>query len=136
MAALTLNEVILCGRLTADVELKSTGSGKSVATFSIALNRPKTNGSTEQQADFPSCVAWDKTAEFISTYFRKGDSLYIRGKLRTRSYKDKDGKTVFVTEIYADEARFVDSKAATAQTTHGAPSFDEYEVSGGDDLPF
>lgn len=145
MATLVLNEVILCGRLTSDVELKSTGSGKSVATFSIALNRPKANDSTEQKADFPPCVAWDKTAEFISKYFRKGDSICINGELRTRSYKDNSGRTVFVMEVYANKARFVDSKAATTQAApaaNAAPSFATFsahsfeECDADEDLPF
>jgi single-strand DNA-binding protein len=141
MAALTLNEVILCGRLTADVELKSTGSGKSVAAFSLALNRPKANDGTEQKADFPPCVAWDKTAEFISKYFRKGDSICINGELRTRSYKDNSGRTVFVMEVYANKARFVDNKAtAAAPATNAAsraaaPSFEDY-ADAYEDLPF
>lgn len=131
MSALNLNEVLLCGRLTADVELKQTESGRSVITFNLAINRPRGTNSTAQAADFPSCVAWDKTAEFIAQYFKKGDSLYIRAKVRTRNYKDKaTGRTVYVTEFVADEARFVDNK-----TTHEEPP--QFEtINDSDDLPF
>ena len=135
MSALNLNEVLLCGRLTADIELKQTESGRSVCGFNIAINRPKAKDSTEQAADFPSCVAWDKTAEFIAKYFKKGDSLYIRGKLRTRTYKDKaTGRTVYVTEIVADEARFVDNKGSEPPKYAEPAQFEEIKDDG--DLPF
>lgn len=131
MSALNLNEVLLCGRITADIELKQTESGRSVTTFNLAINRPR--GANSTAADFPSIVAWDKTAEFISQYFKKGDSLYIRGKLRTRNYKDKaTGRTVYVTEIVADEARFVDNKAAP--TYEEPPQLET--LNDGEDLPF
>ena len=111
MSALNWNRTELCGRLTADVELKQTQSGLSVVTFTIAVNRPRAKDSTEQKADFISCVAWDKRAEFIAKYFGKGDSIFILGKLQTRNYKARDGHTVYITEVVIDEAQFVDSKA-------------------------
>lgn len=133
MSALNLNEVILCGRLTADVELKSTQSGRNVCSFNLAINRPRTANSTERAADFPSCVAWDKTAEFIAKYFKKGDSLYIRAKLRTRNYKDREGRTVYVTEFVAYEAQFVDNKNGDAPKLADAPQF---ETIDDENLPF
>lgn len=132
MGALNLNKVTLCGRLTADVELKATPSGRSVISFNIAVNRPRGKDNAEQKADFLNCVAWDKTAEFISKYFHKGESLYIEGALRTRNYKDKDGRTVYVTEVYISDVRFVDSKS-TATMPEGAPHFEEFND---DNLPF
>ena len=111
MSALNLNKVILCGRLTADIEIKLTQSARNVATFTIAVNRPKAKDSTKQEADFVPCVAWDKTAEFIRDYFHKGDSVCIVGKIRTRNY-EKDGRKVYITEVVIDEAHFVDSKGA------------------------
>lgn len=133
MSVLNLNKVILCGRLTADAELKATQSGRSVLSFNLAINRPRGKDSTEQKADFISCVAWDKTAEFISKYFHKGDSVCIIGRLRTRNYKDKDGRAVYVTEVYIDEAQFVDNKAPTAQSGE-APILEPN--AGEDGLPF
>lgn len=114
MSALNLNKIMMCGRLTADVELKATQSGRNVCSFTLAVNQPKQKDSVEQKADFFNCVAWDKTAEFITRYFSKGNSLFIIGKLRNRSYKDREGRTVYVTEVYIDEASFVDSKASNA----------------------
>lgn len=135
MSALNLNKVIFCGRLTADVELKATPSGQSVVTFTIAINRPRAKDSTEQKADFLSCVAWEKKAEFISRYFKKGDSIYLESEARTRNYKNQEGRMVYVTEFLVTEARFVDNKSAT-----DAPSFTETpnfeEIKDGDDLPF
>lgn len=128
MSALNLNEVIFCGRLTADIELKATESGRSVISFTLAINRPRGANSTEQAADFPSCVAWDKTAEFIAKYFKKGDSLYIRANVRTRNYKDREGRTVYVTEFVANDARFVDNKATAAAAAPASYEADDEQL--------
>lgn len=111
MASLNLNKVVLCGRLTADVELKQTQSGVSVCSFSIAVNR-KYAKEGEQQADFINCQAWRGTAEFISKYFRKGSSICITGSIQTRSWNDQNGNKRYATEVVADEAMFVDSKGS------------------------
>lgn len=135
MSALNLNKVIFCGRLTADVELKATPSGQSVVTFTLAINRPRSKDGAEQKADFLSCVAWEKKAEFISRYFKKGDSIYLEGEARTRNYKDKEGRTVYVTEFLVNEARFVDSKSTAADPSI-PPAIDTITPSGDEDLPF
>ena len=122
MSALYFNKVMQCGRLTADTELRMTQGGQSVVSFTLAVNRPRAKDGTEQKADFLQCVAWDKTAEFISKYFHKGDALFIVGKLQTRSYKAREGHTVYVTEIVVDEAHFVDSKETAAQPAIAEPS--------------
>ena len=135
MSVLNYNKVIECGRLTADVELRMTQSERSVVSFTLAVNRPRPKDGTEQKADFLQCVAWDKTAEFISKYFHKGDALFIEGKLQTRSYKAKEGHTVYVTEIVVDAAQFVDSKSdAAAQPSGALPSFEP--LSTDEQLPF
>lgn len=135
MSALYFNKVMQCGRLTADVELRMTQGGQSVASFSLAVNRPRAKDGKEQKADFLQCVAWDKTAEFISKYFRKGDALFIVGKLQTRSYKAREGHTVYVTEIVIDEAHFVDSKGTAEEQTSGElPQFEP--LSTDEQLPF
>lgn len=140
MSALNFNKVMLCGRLTADVELKMTAQGgQSVASFTLAINRPKGKDEKEQSADFIRCVAWEKRAEFIAQYFKKGDSLFVVGKIRTRSYKDREGRTVYVTEIVVDEAQFVDSKNTTdtQQPANGYSSAPNFEtVDPDDDMPF
>ena len=136
MSVLNFNKVMQCGRITADIELRMTQGGQSVVSFTLAVNRPRSKDGTEQKADFLQCVAWDKTAEFIQKYFHKGDALFIVGKLQTRSYKAREGHTVYVTEIVVDEAHFVDSKStAEAQPTSGElPSYDP--LSADDKPPF
>lgn len=135
MSALYFNKVMQCGRLTADVELRVTQGGQNVVSFSLAVNRPRAKDGKEQKADFLQCVAWDKTAEFISKYFRKGDALFIVGKLQTRSYKAREGHTVYVTEIVIDEAHFVDSKGTAEEQTSGElPQFEP--LSTDEQLPF
>lgn len=115
MASLNLNKVILCGRLTADVELKSTQTGISVCSFTLAVNR-KYQKDGEQTADFINCVAWRQTAEFISRYFKKGNSLCVTGEIQTRNFTDQSGAKRYVTEVLVDDARFVDGKNEGSQT--------------------
>jgi single-strand DNA-binding protein len=141
MASLNLNKVILCGRLTADVELKQTQSGVHVCSFTIAVNR-RIAKEGDQQADFISVVAWRQTAEFISKYFKKGSSICVSGSIQTRSWKDNNGNNRYATEVVAEEAMFVDSKSesgnhdspAFASQAPTAPNFEELKTD--DDLPF
>lgn len=112
MANFNFNKVILGGRLTADPELKTTPSGISVTSFTIAVNRRFGNGGDGQpQADFINITAWRQTAEFITRYFRKASSICIVGSIQTRSWTDQNGQKRFATEIVADEAYFVDAKS-------------------------
>ena len=156
MSSLNLNKVILCGRLTADPELKQTTSGIAVVSFTLAVNRRfqarGADGSQtqQQQADFVSVVAWRQTAEFISRYFRKGSALCITGSIQTRTWQDRQGQKRYATEVVADEAMFVDSKneggAANGQfaDSYTAPSYSSApasvpkfeELKTDDDLPF
>lgn len=101
-----MNIVMLSGRLTADPELKTTQSGTPVCTFILAVDRP----TKDENADFPTVVAWRETAEFVSRYLRKGRNIIVRGEVRTRNYEDKDGKRHKVTEIQTDRIEFADSK--------------------------
>lgn len=111
MANFSFNKVILGGRLTADPELKTTPSGVSVTSFTVAVNRRFGGKEGEQpQADFINVTAWRATAEFITKYFRKGSSICVMGSIRTRSWTDQQGQKRFATEIVADEAYFVDAK--------------------------
>jgi single-strand DNA-binding protein len=118
MANLNLNKVILGGRLTADPELKTTQSGISVLTFYIAINR-KVGKDKPQEADFISLTAWNKTAEFINTYFRKGSSICVVGSLQVRKWEDNNGQKRYSTEVVVDEAMFVDSKNEAQGTETG-----------------
>lgn len=101
-----INKVILSGRITHDIEIKQTPSGASVTQFSIAVERNYAKQGEERQTDFITCVAWNKTAEFIGRFFSKGRSIVIIGNLRTRNYEDKNGSKHYVTEVFVDEAQF------------------------------
>ena len=112
MASLNLNKVVLCGRLTATPELKQTTSGISVCNFTLAVNR-RFAKENEPKADFINIIAWRQTAEFITKYFDKGNSICIVGSIQTRSWKDDNGNNRYATDVVADEARFVDGKQIT-----------------------
>ena len=121
MANFNFNKVILGGRLTADPELKTTPSGVSVTSFTVAVNRRfQGKDSTESQADFITVTAWRQTAEFITRYFRKASSICVVGTLQTRSWVDQNGQKRFATEIVADEAYFVDAKSESPMAVQQA----------------
>ena len=132
-----MNKAILIGRLTKDVDFRKGDNDKTSARFNLAVNRrfKNTNGDTE--ADFPSCVAFGKTAEFINNYFKKGSAIAITGRIQTGSY-EKDGKTVYTTDVVVDEAEFVESKgnggSDNTKADTKAPETSASEED--DDLPF
>lgn len=105
-----MNKVILMGRLTRDPDLRTTPSQVSVATFTLAVDRRFKSSTGERQADFISIVAWRNTADFVGKYCRKGTKLVVSGSIQTRTYDDKDGKRVYVTEVVADDIEFAESK--------------------------
>lgn len=105
-----MNVIVLMGRLTADPELKTTQSGVSVTSFSLAVDRSFTPKGEERQTDFINCVAWRGTAEFISKHFCKGQRMAVKGALQTRSYTAKDGSKRTVYEVVVDNAFFCESK--------------------------
>lgn len=104
-----INSVILSGRLTADPELKTTGSGISVTSFSVAVNRRYKSGE-DRQTDFITVVAWRSTAEFVTKYFKKGNLIGIEGSIQTRKYQDKDGNNRTAFEVIAKRVHFLESK--------------------------
>ncbi len=106
-----LNHIVIMGRLTRDPELRRTGSGVAVASFSLAVDRdfaPKDGG--ERETDFIDCVAWQRTGEFVSKYFTKGRMAVVSGRLQIRSWTDKDGNKRRSAEVVADNVYFGDSK--------------------------
>ena len=107
-----MNKAILIGRLTKDPELRSTSTGRNVCQFSVAVNRTYTNTNGEREADFINCVVWDKQAENLAKYQKKGNQIAVEGRIQTRNYDDKDGKKVYVTEILASNISFLDAKNA------------------------
>ncbi len=122
MANFNFNKVILGGRLTADPELKTTPSGISVTSFTVAVNRRYSSKANEgePQADFFNVTAWRQTAEFITRYFRKASSICVVGSIQTRSWTDQQGQKRFATEIVADEAFFVDAKSESPMAVQQA----------------
>ena len=129
---MAFNTVILSGRLTADPELKTTQSGLSVTSFTIAVDRRVKSGE-EKKADFITIVAWRNTAELITKHFRKGNLIGIEGSIQTRKYTDKNGNNRVVFEVIANNVQFAESKTATSQ--ENTNSEDLGDVSD-DDFPF
>lgn len=110
MANFNFNKVILGGRLTADPELKTTPSGVSVTSFSIAVNKPPRNGE-QQDPFFINCTAWRQTAEFVTRYFRRASSICVVGSLSESRWTDKNGIARRENFVQVDEAFFVDAKS-------------------------
>ena len=110
-----INRVILVGRLTKDPEYRQTPSGVSVATFTLAVNRSFTNSQGEREADFINVVVFRKQAENVSKYLSKGSLAGVDGRIQSRSYENKVGQRVFVTEVIADSVQFMDSKGSNQQ---------------------
>lgn len=104
-----MNTVQLIGRVARDIELKYSQSGMAVARFAVAVDRPTKEGA-EKQSDFPSVVAFGKQAETIEKYFPKGARIGLTGRLQTGSYKDKDGRTVYTTDIVVTGFDFCESR--------------------------
>ncbi|RMC48920.1 single-stranded DNA-binding protein [Lactobacillus sp. ESL0228] len=105
-----INRVVLTGRLTRDPELKTTQSGLSVSTFTLAVNRQYTNSQGERGADFISCVIWRKAAENFCNFTSKGSLVGIDGRIQTRSYDGQNGQKVYVTEVVVDNFSLLESK--------------------------
>ena len=105
-----LNKIILMGRLTRDPELRRTGTGTAVTSFSLAVDRDFKSQSGEKETDFIDIVAWRSTAEFVSKYFTKGRMAVVEGRLQIRDWTDKDGGKRRSAEVVADNVYFGDSK--------------------------
>lgn len=103
-----INSVVLSGRLTKDPELRNTFSGRSVVSFTVAVNRRFQ--SEEQKADFIPCVAWGKTAEVIAQYCSKGSQIGVEGRLQQRTYDNAQGQKVYVVEVLCNQVTFLESK--------------------------
>ena len=104
-----MNKVELLGRMCADLELKEAGENK-YTRFSLAVNRKYTNEEGERDADFISCVAWNKTAENLVKFFKKGNQIALTGRIQTGSYDREDGSKAYTTDVIIEEFDFVDKK--------------------------
>lgn len=105
-----MNKVILIGRLARDVELRATSTNKSVASFTMAVNRPYNPNIKQQETDFINCISWGKQAENLHKYCQKGSQIAIEGRIQTRNYTDRDGSRKYVTEVLCDNITFLGSK--------------------------
>lgn len=106
-----MNQVILMGRLTKDIEIRYTNTQKAVGTFTLAVDR----SGKDKGADFIRCIAFEKTAELLDKYSGKGKRVLIEGSIRTGSYESKEGRTVYTTDIIANRVQFIDFKENNAQ---------------------
>ena len=123
-----LNHIVIMGRLTRDPELRRTGSGVAVASFTLAVDRdysPKDGG--ERETDFIDCVAWRQTGEFVSKYFTKGSMIVVSGRLQIRNWNDKDGNKRRSAEVVADNVYFGESKRSSdAGSAYGGSTGSSY----------
>ena len=113
-----LNKVILIGRTTRDVDFRRTTSGTPVATFTLALDNRFVLKDGKPTTDFINCVAWNKTAETMDKYVKKGMLIAVEGRLQTRNYENKDGNKVYVTEVVCDNMRMLESRNNTSSSTY------------------
>lgn len=112
-----MNKVLLVGRLTRDPDIRYTQNNNCCARFSVAVDR-RFKSSDHPEADFPSVVAWGKTAEFIEKYFHKGQRIGIEGRIQTGSY-EKDGQKIYTTDVIAENVEFVESKSSSGGNSGG-----------------
>ncbi|MDO5556055.1 MAG: single-stranded DNA-binding protein [Clostridia bacterium] len=139
-----MNKVVLMGRLTKDPEVRYTQTNNTlVASFSLAVNRRFVRQGEERQADFINIVAWSKTGEFCSKYFKKGQQVGVIGRIQTRNWDDEQGQKHYITEVVAEEAYFADSKkdgntSSNFENTFGnsVSANSEFSATSDDELPF
>lgn len=134
MGCVMLNRIVLIGRLTKDPELRYTQSGKAVCAFTLAVDRPYVGADGNKETDFINIVVWNKTAENCAQYLAKGKLAAVDGRLQIRSYDGQDGQRRYVTEVIADNVRFLSPKSEGSQQE--AWIGDSGYNSPADDLPF
>ncbi|TGE34004.1 single-stranded DNA-binding protein [Desulfosporosinus sp. Sb-LF] len=133
-----LNRVVLIGRLTKDPELRYTPNGVAVANFTLAIDRNYKNAQGERDADFIPCVVYRQLAELVANYLAKGKLAAVDGRIQVRSYTSQDGQKRWVTEVIAEDVRFLSPKdggGGESTSPRGTGSFG-HEVNLDDDIPF
>ena len=143
---MSLNVVAIMGRMAADAQLRTTQSGKNVASFRIACDRGRKDANGQNQTDWLDVVAWDKAADFVSRYFSKGSMIAVTGRLQSRNYQDKNGNNRTAIEIVANQVSFCGEKKQDTKSfqpaNENALNFaqggndDFAPVEDADDLPF
>lgn len=131
-----LNSIVIMGRLTANPELKTTNSGLSVTSFTVAVDRAfQSNG--EKQTDFINCVAWRNNAEFITKYFTKGQMIAVQGSVQSRNYEDKNGNKRTAFDVVVERSSFCGGKAEKDEQINNDIDTSEFDgISADEDLPF
>lgn len=117
-----INNTTLVGRLTKNPELRYTGSGTAVTSFTLAVERNFKNAQGERETDFINCVIWREQAENLANFALKGSLLGITGNIQTRNYENNEGRTIYVTEVVADNFQMLEPKAVTDQRRNGQQS--------------
>ena len=125
-----LNKIVLMGRLTRDPELRRTGSGTAVTSFSLAVDRDYKSQNGEKETDFIDIVAWRSTAEFVSKYFSKGRMAVVEGRLQIRDWTDNNGNKRRNAEVVADNVYFGDSKRDSGNDYNSAPAYGSAPAGG------
>lgn len=142
---MSLNVVTIMGRMAADAQLRTTQSGKNVASFRVAVDRGRKDANGQNQTDWLDVVAWDKTANFVSRYFSKGGMIAVTGRLQSRNYQDKNGNNRTAIEIVANQVSFCGEKKQEKSfqpANENALNFaqggndDFAPIEDADDLPF
>ena len=128
-----LNQVNMLGRLVKDPEMRSTTTGKNVASFTLAVPRRFAPKDAQVTADFFNVTAWGKLGDFVCKYFKKGQQVVISGKLENRSWVDESGNKKYATDIVIEQAYFADGKKADASDTEG---FNHVDMADTEVLPF
>ena len=129
-----LNRSILLGRLTKDPELRYTTGGVATTSFTIACDRPFSNNG-QKEADFIPIVTWKQTAEACSKYLSKGKLVAVEGRIQVRNYENNEGKKVYVTEVIADNVRFLERNQTEESTTNGGQAVDKRDPFANDSKP-
>lgn len=120
-----MNKVILIGNITADPEIRTTTTGITVATFTVAVSRPYVNQMGERETDFIRCVAFRRLAENIGRFLRKGSKVAVDGSLQTRSYDGQDGTRRYVTEVICNNVEFLDTRSAREDMPYPSQPYQE-----------
>jgi len=115
-----INTITIIGRLVRNPELRYTGSGTAVASFTVAVERPFTNAQGERETDFVSCVVWKKPAENLANFTRKGSLIAVAGRIQTRNYTNNEGRKVYITEVVAENIQYLEPKKADESRSDGS----------------
>jgi single-strand DNA-binding protein len=130
-----LNQVALVGRLTADVELRTTQSGLNTATFTVAVTRDRKNQEGKYDSDFIRVVAWRQTAEYLANYGSKGALVSVSGRIQTGSYTNQQGMTIYTTDVVADSVNLIESRATREQHAQQQPMGQQAQIHTGQAAP-